>query len=110
MYGRAARAREASFECGNGTRWRPHVKTPHSREIGRAEYRARSSAVPAVPRQVEVGAEAMDATLAAVSGLLVAAERAGGVEAVEGVGPYHAGLHGGDHLEDAAALLGPHAG
>src|SRR5687767_7904080 len=60
----------------------------------------RSSAALPVSGQVEVGAEAVDAALAAVAGLLVAAERAGRVEAVEGVGPHDARLHGRDHLED----------
>src|SRR5439155_8384563 len=58
--------------------------------------------------EVEIAAEAVHPAPAPVAGLLVAAERAGRVEAVEGVGPHHAGLHGGDHLEDPASLLGPH--
>src|SRR5437016_3480410 len=56
----------------------------------------------------EISAEAVNPALAPVAGLLVAAERAGRIEAVEGVGPHHARLHGGDHLEDPAPLLGPY--
>src|SRR5437879_5550307 len=80
-----------------GSAWRP-------------AWREGSSAVGALSWHVEIGGEAVDATLATVAGLLVASERAGRVEAVEGVRPYHPGLHGADHLEDAAPLLGPHPG
>src|SRR4029078_4479697 len=52
----------------------------------------------------------MHAALTPVAGLLVAAEWGGWVETVEGVGPHHPGAHGVHHLEDAAALLGPHPG
>src|SRR5258706_9306888 len=39
----------------------------------------------------KIGLQTVPATLAAVPGLLVTAERAGGVELVERVGPHHAG-------------------
>ena len=63
------------------------------RDLGR-RWPAASSAARSVRRQVQVRAEAVDAALAPVAGLLVAAERAGRVESVEGVGPHHAGAHG----------------
>ena len=92
--GRAAARRFVAVGRRAAIRWAPRA----------------SSAVRPVAGQVEVRTQPVDAALAAVAGLLVAAERAGRVEAVEGVRPHHAGAHGAHHLEDAAALLGPHAG
>ena len=57
----------------------------------------------------DVGLEPVAAALAAVAGLLVAAERARRVEAVEGVGPHHAGPQLVGHPQDPRALLGPDA-
>ena len=51
----------------------------------------------------------MPAALTAVAGLLVAAERRGGVELVERVGPHDARPQLVRHPEDPAALLGPDA-
>src|SRR4051812_25503308 len=59
---------------------------------------------------IEVGLQPVAAALAAVPRLLVAAERRRGVEAVERVGPHHAGPQLVRHPEDARALVGPHAG
>src|SRR5690606_13754414 len=61
-------------------------------------------------RGLEVCGEAVAATLAAVAGLLVAAEGARGVEAVEGVRPDDARAQLVGNGEDAAALLAPDAG
>src|SRR3954466_10582552 len=58
----------------------------------------------------EVGLEAVAAALAAEARLLVAAERGGRGEAVEGVRPDDAGAQALGHPEDARALLGPDAG
>src|SRR3954451_22409991 len=62
----------------------------------------------ALERQVWL--EAVQAPLAAEAGLLVAAERARRVEAVERVRPDDSGAQTLRHPEDARALLGPHAG
>src|SRR5262249_42374974 len=51
----------------------------------------------------------MKATLASETALLVAAEGGSRVEAVEGVGPDHAGAHPLGHPEDPRALLRPDA-
>src|SRR5574341_2607327 len=59
--------------------------------------------------QLDVGGEALAAALAAEPGLLVAAERARGVELVEGVGPHNAGAQPAGQPQDAAALFGPDA-
>src|SRR3954464_13408489 len=58
----------------------------------------------------KVGLQTVPATLAAVPRLLVAAERRGGVELVERVGPHHARAQLVGDGEDAGALLGPHSG
>src|SRR3954454_18589134 len=62
------------------------------------------------PVEGEVRLDAVPAALAAVAGLLVAAERGGRVEAVEGVRPDDARAHALRHPEDARALLRPDAG
>src|SRR4026208_354082 len=59
---------------------------------------------------IEVGPQPVAAALAAVARLLVAAERRRRVEAVERVGPHHAGAQLVGHPEDARALVGPHPG
>src|SRR5215203_2839873 len=65
-----------------------------------------------VPRRagsLEVALQTVTAALAAVARLLVAAERAGRVEAVERVGPDHAGAQLSRHPEGAGALVAPDA-
>ena len=69
----------------------------------------RRSHVSACRSSLQVGGEAVAAALAAVAGLLVAAERAGRVELVERVGPHHAGAQRAGHVQDPRALLGPDA-
>src|ERR1700683_2050897 len=59
---------------------------------------------------IEVCGEAVPAALPSEAGFPVAAERAGGVEPVVGVGPDHAGPQPLRHPQDPAALLGPHPG
>src|SRR3954449_762300 len=61
-------------------------------------------------RSLEVAGEPVTPALAAVSGLLVAAEGRRRVELVERVGPDDAGPELVRDLEDARALLGPDAG
>src|SRR6478735_7663421 len=56
---------------------------------------------------IQVRLQPVAAALAAVAGLLVAAERRRGVEPVERVGPDDAGLELVGHPEDARALVGP---
>ncbi len=58
---------------------------------------------------VEVRRKAVQATLAAEAGLLIAAERARRIEAVVGVRPHHPGLQPLGHPEDPRALLRPDA-
>ncbi len=60
-------------------------------------------------RSLEVGGETLAAALAAEPGLLVAAERARRVEAVEGVGPDDTGTQAVGHSEDTRSLVGPDA-
>src|SRR5918996_688235 len=60
--------------------------------------------------ELQVGPEAVEAALAAEAGLLVAAERGGGVEAGVRVRPDHARAQALRHREDARALLRPDAG
>src|SRR5262245_10687836 len=58
----------------------------------------------------KIGLQAVPATLAAVSGLLVATERRGRVELVEGVRPHHARAQLVGDGEDPRPLLRPDAG
>src|SRR4029453_11600582 len=60
------------------------------------------------PSDIEVRPQPMAAALTPVPRLLVAAERAGGIEAVERVGPHHPGPQLLRHPQNAAALFGPH--
>src|SRR5579884_4154500 len=57
----------------------------------------------------KVRLQAVAAAFPAETRLAVAAEGAGGVEAVEGVGPHDAGPQALRHPQDAAALVGPDA-
>src|SRR5215217_272867 len=59
---------------------------------------------------IEVGLQSGAAAFAPETRLLVAAERRGGVEAVERVGPDDAGPQLVGHPKDARALLGPDPG
>src|SRR5690242_6813278 len=59
--------------------------------------------------EAQIRLEAVASTLAAETGLLVAAERRRRVEAVERVRPHHPGAQPLGHPEDARALLGPDA-
>src|SRR5689334_23996816 len=59
---------------------------------------------------IEVRSSDLAAAFPAVAGFLVAAERRGRVELVEGVRPHHAGPQPGGHVQDQRPLLGPDPG
>src|SRR5687767_1164042 len=92
-----------------------YVFRTRSRELGSAREgrfwpRVAASGLWLVSSDIEVRLQAVAAALAAVTGLLVAAERRGRVELVERVGPDHAGPELVRDREDPRALLGPDAG
>src|SRR5690242_20810300 len=59
---------------------------------------------------IEIRLQPLPTAFPAVAGFLVAAERRGRVELVEGVRPHHAGPQPGGHVQDQRSLLGPHPG
>src|SRR6516162_7030912 len=64
----------------------------------------------AAPEDVEVGLQAVPAALPAETGLLVPAERRGGIEPVERVRPDHPGPQPGRQPQDQRSLLRPDPG